>query len=794
MNMLNKTWLATTLVVFGPGLQAEVAVPTVPPAEVTSVTSPVQPLAAVQSPEAVVLKSPVQPLVGLGMGGSKAIVAAELNLYGLLRLVVANIDNMSKQLMLESAPNVERQTMLGAAFQLANESIKLFAAIVEGFNKGGFYYNPELKYRFITVCNAIDIQSPIEPCDLRGLSSQVKTFCRQVKAYSNSHKGFLSKEDCELSDKIINLGNALTSGLLRDEFFDIDWADRLVDWTVHRPAEFVADNKELVITLGIVSIAALGWWYYEKKNGINVGSTPPQPPQPTPLPQPQPPLQGAQPPAAAVVGLENGDGWFLPTTTNNCWLNASSQCLFRIRGINDINTRERQVQVGNLFAGQDPAGQNCALVMRGWGNVLSNLHPPVTDPTPFHHVVRNAYFPGQGHHVQQDASEFITNFFGDMRDRMGINPFTMPLHYIRVHGQCPECHVAAVRREVRVDQVNTLGVQIPPIANRNPTLEDCLRNYFAPVANMYGHPTCGHRSQATEQPQLGEYPRTLVVSLGRFEHRPVLDGQGHQVMQTATDARTGVQRQVPAVALAKIQTPVAIPLAFDLATCCGDHHPEGDGQYDLVGMVLHGGRVLEGGHYVALARAQAQDGTGTWHYFSDQETALVNNIQEVLAEGIFHDRDNLYRWWVDRQDGRRYDPVPYVLFYQRRNPPAPVQPPAVVTPPVAPPQVPPATQPAHTSGTASATTSSSTAAHAATGSSSAAAVMGKRPASAAAATASAVKPPAPAATQPSASSAASTAATAATVTAAKPAAVTASSSTPATPTSAATPTTGNHAA
>jgi ubiquitin C-terminal hydrolase len=646
MNMLNKIWLVVAAGSFTLGLHAEMVMP-------TTRTLP-----------DVVGKVSAPSLSGLGMGASKSIVATELNLYGLLRLVAFNIDNQSKQLLLEASPSTDRQTMLGAAFQLATESMKLFAAIVDGFNKGGFYYNPELKYRFITVCNAIDIKEPIEPCDLRRLSSQLKVFCRQVKAYSNSHKGFLSKEDGELSDKIINLGNALTSGLLREEFFDIDWADRLVDWTVHRPAEFVSDNKELVITLGIVSIAALGvWWYSEKKNASNLGQ-----------PVLQQPDQRAQPPAAAVVGLQNGDGWFWPSTSNNCWLNSAAQCLFRVNGINGVDAGSVP-QIDALLRSAAINDYNSGQVLRTWGNLLTDLHPPVADPTQFHLAVRNAYFGGD-RYAQQDASEFITNFFGDMRERLHIHPFNIPVHEVITSGVCP-CGSALVRENGPQTTPPTLVLHIPPMANRNPTLEDCLRRYFAPTAILHAHPVCHDQVQRTTQNQLDAYPAVLVVSLNRFEQRDQVNPDGSQVM-VATDRTLQNGQKVAAMVpappyLAKIQTPVAIPPTFDLATCCGDHHPDGDGQYDLVGVVLHGGRVLNGGHYVALTRAHDD----TWHYFSDRQTAPVNNIQESLAAGVYQDE---HYNWVDKQDGRRYDPVPYVLFYRRRNIP-PVQPPVVVTPP-----------------------------------------------------------------------------------------------------------------
>ena len=628
MNMLNKILLSVAVVGFCVGLQAATVV--------ESVALPA---------EAAVVKSPVPPLVTFGMGTNRPIVATTLNLYGLIQLVAANIDNQSKQLMLESTPNMDRQTVLGAAFQLATESMKLFVAIVDGFNKGGFYYNPELKYRFITVCNAIDIKSSIEPCDLRRLNLQLKTFCRQVKAYSNSHKGFLSKDDGELSDKIINFGNALTSGLLREEFFDIDWADKVVDWTIYRPAEFVADNKELIITLGIVSIAAVGMWYL-KKNDFD--STPPQHP------------------ASAVVGLQNADGLFIPTTANNCWLNASAQCLFRADAINE-RLQGKQLRLGALFESPDRDDRRGAAAMRAWGNLITSLHAPVTAPAQFHHAVRNAYFDDQRRDTQQDASEFINHFFGDLRERLGVDPFSVPLHQVRMHGQCPQCHVPALRRDVMVNHVGTLGLQIPPMVDKNPTLQDCLRGYFAPVANTYAHPTCGHRFVATEQQELGAYPEMLVVSLNRFVNQPVMDEHGQPMMRLVTDARTGAQHHVPAMDMAKIQTPVAIPQVLDLATCCGDQHPGGDGQYDILGVVLHGGSRVDTGHYVAVTRAQ----DGSWHYFSDQHTYPVNNMQERLAAGVYHDEH--YNWLA--RDGHVYDPVPYVVFYRKRQP-------VVVTPPV----------------------------------------------------------------------------------------------------------------
>lgn len=205
--------------------------------------------------------------------GSKAnprreIVVSDLCLNQLLETIQANINSFLKEILIKDETTVkphdiERKQNLSLAVRFAAEAITLLEDIVYDLNMQCFSYNPEIEYHFIKMCNILkDVEfASIEPYQIRAQLEQVKQFDQYLKLYCLSRKDFLNRPDMDLFNKITKFNEMLMLCLLNEEYFQISFFDRCLDYAVHRPWELMCEYPYQTAAVGVVVAAAVGYFY-----------------------------------------------------------------------------------------------------------------------------------------------------------------------------------------------------------------------------------------------------------------------------------------------------------------------------------------------------------------------------------------------------------------------------------------------------------------------------------------------------------------------------------------------------
>ena len=185
----------------------------------------------------------------------------------------------------------------------------------------------------------------------------------------------------------------------------------------------------------------------------------------------------------------------------------------------------------------------------------------------------------------EDADDSMKTIMGLLEDALRIDERS-PMDELfgitmRKERRCAACH------DVRVytDETKELSVPIPAVVadenGREPavSLADCMAAYFQPETVEQVECESGI-CRPTDRPNADLFtrfealPPLLAITLKRFRYMP------------ATNSRV------------RINTSVTIPMEMDMAEMAGG----GDGRYRLVGLILHIGSSLEGGHYITHIR------------------------------------------------------------------------------------------------------------------------------------------------------------------------------------------------
>jgi len=132
--------------------------------------------------------------------------------------------------------------------QVFDESLMLMKEIIEGFNTGMLEYNPEVEYKFVSMCNTLKDVSHIEARHLRLLKKKIHKFDEYLQSYCVNTRDFLSVEEKAFFNKMIRLDYFLTNILLRNEFLENSFFQKFKDWFFYKPGEWMEDHPGLVIT------------------------------------------------------------------------------------------------------------------------------------------------------------------------------------------------------------------------------------------------------------------------------------------------------------------------------------------------------------------------------------------------------------------------------------------------------------------------------------------------------------------------------------------------------------------
>lgn len=132
--------------------------------------------------------------------------------------------------------------------QVFDESLTLMQEIIEGFNTGMLEYNPEVEYKFVSMCNTLKDVPHIEARHLRTLKKKIHKFDEYLQSYCVNTRDFLSVEEKAFFNKMIRLDYFLTNILLRNEFLENSFFQKFKDWFFYKPGEWMGDHPGLVIT------------------------------------------------------------------------------------------------------------------------------------------------------------------------------------------------------------------------------------------------------------------------------------------------------------------------------------------------------------------------------------------------------------------------------------------------------------------------------------------------------------------------------------------------------------------
>ena len=116
----------------------------------------------------------------------------------------------------------------------------------------------------------------------------------------------------------------------------------------------------------------------------------------------------------------------------------------------------------------------------------------------------------------------------------------------------------------------------------------------------YDCSTCGKLTQANIKTRLYTIPDYIIFHLKRF-HEP----------------KEGVYK--------KNRRPIQYPMRLEMDQFCAKAWSS-LGTYELVGAILHKGRTLGRGHYVAFTKRQEDK----WYFCNDSDVKIVNDEDFVL--------------------------------------------------------------------------------------------------------------------------------------------------------------------
>lgn len=301
----------------------------------------------------------------------------------------------------------------------------------------------------------------------------------------------------------------------------------------------------------------------------------------------------------SIPGLEN--------LGQSCYFNATMQCLASLEPLTTCLAQHAKKK------------GTCRQTYLYLVNQMNNQENLNISPKELYKKI-TAKLGWKGH--QQDAEEFYSALMQRLFKNLSDNGKTQ-LHQTIYPTYQTTFWDIQTHSSIKIDTPSPLIFL--EITKNEPTLENCLNNYFG--EERFTHPNqwncelCG-LTDAQKQLQMISFPEILTLQLKRFQ----TDDTGKITEKNRVAIRFPMNLKIRA------------------AWVHGLNEPQCP-SYDLVGIVIHGG-TLNGGHYWSYTKRFDQ-----WHYCNDSSTRTKTDeeIETIATNGL----DN--------------DATPYLLFYQKRN-------------------------------------------------------------------------------------------------------------------------------
>jgi ubiquitin carboxyl-terminal hydrolase 8 len=323
-----------------------------------------------------------------------------------------------------------------------------------------------------------------------------------------------------------------------------------------------------------------------------------------------------------LVGLVNLE--------NDCYLNATLQCLIRIPLLADMVLSPDFPGRVNIH---NPLGTGGAIA-REFAQFLRDMCAPnstgLSDNCAFKSALCSAYsaFADGGQHDAHEALSVILDRLHEDLSRLhyddgGLTPRSKslqteepikPLSPIAdlFYGQlvcqlsCPNCG----HKHENLERFSNLSLPVPQNNSDPASLVDLLRLILKrdklDQDNLWTCPECQNKVKASRETAIQKAPPILVIHLKRFQ------------------ANRGIPK--------KVCTRIDFPAAFDM----GGLSMRTSGHYKLLGVVMHAG-AISSGHYTAAA---IDPMSGKWFQFNDTNVSPASDqiVHSARAYMLFYQK------------------------------------------------------------------------------------------------------------------------------------------------------------
>ncbi len=479
-----------------------------------------------------------------------------------------------------------RNCILSRSLQKA---LNLFDYIVDSFNNGNLFYNPEIEFLFFKISNSFAEIDEVKPRHLRSLRDKVIRFNKYLEKYVASRKRFLNEHDFNLINKIQKFNSLLINYLLKEDLLGLSFGDKFVDYVFCRPWEIICENKEIAIS-GLAAASAVGLYFLWSQITKLRRKIFPEKDNP-----------GRRTIFFSNKGLKNKG--------NTCFMNSILQCLPDVSPLREAILKNLGKAQG--ADGTDDIAMECA-------DLISKLRDAAIeegsyDPESF---VKNALTTilGKEYSVgtQEDAHEFLTKLLGRLvRTETTVSELITCDLVNSV--KCQNCN----RTSEKIDRGGLgVSVEIPESDNVKNLTKDCLNKFFGKEEfsgkNKYYCEKCKKKVDADKQLKLQKAPRVLIIQLKRFNYN-----------------KENKEEK-------KIKTSISFPTQnLDLKDFITQNDSDDNTKYDLIGIAFHRGRSLKGGHYISLSKDYR---TKKWYKYNDSDVTQIEDmkIQEIASEGKYN--------------------------------------------------------------------------------------------------------------------------------------------------------------
>jgi len=154
----------------------------------------------------------------------------------------------------------EQKDSHNEVYMRIQNAVLLMEEIVDGINKEIFFFNPQMEYKFINICNFLKGTNTITLSLLRSFKEKIRNFDRYIEHYCLKKREVIEKKELDLLNKMTYCNDLLLNNLLKDEYLSISLLDHVTDVLIYRPMEFIAAHK--LLTVIIVGCIVGGIWYF----------------------------------------------------------------------------------------------------------------------------------------------------------------------------------------------------------------------------------------------------------------------------------------------------------------------------------------------------------------------------------------------------------------------------------------------------------------------------------------------------------------------------------------------------